>query len=85
MGQCLSIKSIFLKYHVAILKPPLRLPTHVMERRVKILETFPKSEQLEAFMRLFLCICRVLLYSDYIKQKCLGYETFNLNLACQHI
>ena len=44
-----GIESILLKYCDEILKPPLRLPTYIMEARVKILETYPKSEEIISF------------------------------------
>ena len=34
-----------MKYHDKILNPPFRLPTHIMEGRVEIIETYPKSEE----------------------------------------
>ena len=45
----LGIESILLKYRDEILKPPLRLSTYIMEGRVKILETYPKSEEIISF------------------------------------
>ena len=53
-----SIKSILLEYCDKILEPPFRLPTHIMEGRVKILETWPKSEEIISFCLIFLCMCR---------------------------
>ena len=48
-ARCLGIESILLKYHDEILKPPLRLPTYVMEGRVKILKTSSISEEIISF------------------------------------
>ena len=39
LARYLSIKSILLKYVDEILKPPFRMPTHIMEGSVKISET----------------------------------------------
>ena len=38
-----------MKYHDEILQPSLRLSTHIMEGRVKILEIYPKSEEIITF------------------------------------
>ena len=40
-----GIESILLKHCDEILKLPLHLSTHIMQGRVKILETYPKSEE----------------------------------------
>ena len=45
----LGIESILLKYRDEILQPPLHLPTCIMEGRVKILETYAKSEEIISF------------------------------------
>ena len=49
MERYLGIESILLKYRDDILKPPLRLSAHIMEGRVKILETYPKTEEIITF------------------------------------
>ena len=49
----LGIESILVKYRDKILQPPLRLPTHIMEGRVKILETYPKYEEIISFFPYF--------------------------------
>ena len=58
-----------------------------MEGKVKILETYPKSEEIKSFDPTFSHICRLLLCSDYIEQNChvLVATLCNLNFACQHI
>ena len=45
----LGMESILLKYRDEILKPPFRLSTYIMEGRVKILETYRKSEEIISF------------------------------------
>ena len=45
----LGIESILLKYRDEILKLPLHFPTYIMEGRVKILETYLKSEEIICF------------------------------------
>ena len=60
LAWCLVIESILLKYYDEILKLPLRLPAHIMEGRVKILETYPKSEEMISFCTIFLCFCKLL-------------------------
>ena len=57
--RCLNITSILLKYCDEILQRPLHLPTHVMEGIVKILETYPKSEEAISIYHKFSCICRL--------------------------
>ena len=39
-----------MKYRDGILQPPLRLSAHIMEGRVKILETYPKAEEIISFI-----------------------------------
>ena len=60
-----------MKYRDEILKPPLCLPTHKMEERVKILETYPFVE----------------FYKRFIDENChvLVTTLYNLNFACQLI
>ena len=38
-----------MKYRDEMLQLPLHLSTHIMEGRVKILETYPKSEEIISF------------------------------------
>ena len=59
-AKFLSIESILLKNYDDILKLPLSLPTHIMEGIVKILETYPKSEEIISFYSIFSCICKLL-------------------------
>ena len=49
-----------LKYRNEILQPPLRFSAHIMEGRVKILETYPKSEEIISFYSIFSSIYRLL-------------------------
>ena len=49
VGPYLGIETILLKYCEEILKTPLRLLIHIMEGRVKILEKYPKSEEIISF------------------------------------
>ena len=46
----IALLSILLKYHDEIWKPPLSLSTHIMEGRVKILETYQNLKKLYAFI-----------------------------------
>ena len=39
-----------LTFFFEILKPPLRLLTHIMEERVKIFETYPKYKEIIRFL-----------------------------------
>ena len=48
-----------MKYCDEILQPPLRLLIHIMEERVKILETYSKSEEIIRFYPKFSWICRL--------------------------
>ena len=59
VGRYLGIESILLKYYDEILQPPLCLSAHIMEVRVKILETYPKSEEIRSFYPQFSGICRI--------------------------
>ena len=45
---CFGIKRILLKYH-EILQRPSRLQTNVMEEKLKILKTNPKSDEIANF------------------------------------
>ena len=76
-----------MKYSDEILQLPLRLSTHVMDERVKILEAYRKSEEIRSFYLVFLYICSVLYSSDNIEQKCHAYITTvcNLHLDYQHL
>ena len=58
VGQ-LAQRSSLLKYCDDIIQPPLHLSTHIMEARVRILETYKNSEEI-SFYHIFLCICRLL-------------------------
>ena len=61
VGWYLSNESILIKYHDKILKTPLRLPTHMMEERVKMLEAYPTSEEIVSFYPI--CFCA---FADFI-------------------
>ena len=63
----LGIESILVKYCDEILQLSLRLPTHIMEGRVKILETYPKSEEIISFYPIFSSIC---IYKRCVEQNC---------------
>ena len=52
----LGIEAILLKYRDEILKPPFRLSAHIMEGRLNILQTYPKSEEIISFYSEFSCI-----------------------------
>ena len=58
VGPYLFIESILLKYPQEILQPLLHLSVHIMEGRVKILEIYPKSEEIISFYPQFSCIYR---------------------------
>ena len=45
-----------MKYCDEILQLPLRLSAHIMEGKVKMLETYPKSEEIISFCPIFLYI-----------------------------
>ena len=62
MGQLaryLGIETILLKYRDEILQLSLPFSTYLMEGRLKILETYPKSEEIISFYPQFSCICRL--------------------------
>ena len=50
----LGIESILLKHSDKILQLPLRLPKHIMEGRVKILETYEKI--ISFYPHIFVCL-----------------------------
>ena len=55
MGQCcwyLGVESTLLKYLDDILKLPSHLSTYIIEGKLEILETYPKSEEIVHF---YLC------------------------------
>ena len=59
-----------------------------MEGRDKILETYPKSEEITAFLPNFQAFADFINeYCDYVEQNChvLVTSIYNLNLACQPI
>ena len=77
-----------MKYRDEILQLPLRLSAHIMEGKLKILETNPKSEKIISFYTIFSCILQILYStSNYIELDCPALVTilFTLNLTCQHI
>ena len=49
LARNLGIETILLKYCDEILKLALCLSSHIIEGRVKILETYPKSEEITHF------------------------------------
>ena len=49
-ARYISIESILLKYCDEILEPPLRLSVYIMKGKVKILQTYPKSEEIISFI-----------------------------------
>ena len=77
-----GIESIVVKYCDKILKPPPCLLTHIMDGRVKVLETYPKSEEIISFYPIFSSIYRLL--QRYIEQNChvLVTTLYNLNFIC---
>ena len=67
---------------------PFSLPTDVMERRVKLLEKYPKSEEVnKLWPHIFVHMQTFILSSDYVEQKCHALVTtlYNLNPVCHHI
>ena len=54
--QCLCIEIILLKYCEEILQPPSCSSTYIMELKLKILETNPKSQETATFYPIFLYI-----------------------------
>ena len=76
------MERILLKYRDEILQPSLCLSTHILEERVKILETYPKSEKNLSFYPQFSCIC---MFSKELaialSRTILVMTLYNLNLA----
>ena len=59
----LGIESILMKYRDEISQPPFLLSAHIMEGRVKILETYLKSEEIISFYPTFF----FLHFADFIQ------------------
>ena len=65
-ARYLGIESILVKYRNEILQPPLRLSAHIMEGKLKILGTTPKSEEITHFYPIF-CVFADF-YSDMLSR-----------------
>ena len=63
------------------------MQTHIMEGRVKVLETYPKCEEIIRFYPNFFAFADFYTGRDYIEQKwhVLLLTLYNLSLPCQHI
>ena len=76
-----------MKYCDEILQPPLCLSAVIMEGKLKILGTNPKSEEIISFYPIFLCSLQI--YTELAimlnRTAMFWLRYFNLNLACQHI
>ena len=63
------------------------MQTHIMEGRVKVLETYQKCEEIIRFYPNFFAFADFYTGRDYIEQKwhVLLLTVYNLSLPCQHI
>ena len=61
-ARYLGIETILLKYRYEILQPPFHLSTYIMEGRVKISETYSKSEEIINFYPQFSYIADFIQY-----------------------
>ena len=57
-----------MKYSDKILQPLLCLSTHIIKGKLKILETYPKSEEIAHFYPIFLTFVAFL--SSFVEQNC---------------
>ena len=76
--------SILRKYRDEIVKRSLRLSAYLMEGRVKILEEYPKSEEIISFLS---HIDFQTIVAIYVEQKCHVLDTtlYGLFLTLKHI
>ena len=70
----LGIESTLLKYRDEILQPPLRLSAHIMEGRVKISETYPKSEEIISFYPHIFVHLQTFIAKCWAELPCFGYD-----------
>ena len=59
-----------MKYHDETFQPPPQLSTHIIEGKLKIVDTSDQSKEIISFYPILLCICRILYSSNYNEQNC---------------